>query len=215
MKSRVPGVGPVEVLEQERNDAGAGEPLEERPPRGEQLRRAARGRLPHPEEREQRGLDAPALRLVRHVRRDDLGDPGAGRRRVVGLEQARPRADHLAQRPERDPLAVRGRAALVPPHPLDDAVDVLEELPCEAALADAGLARDRDEPDALLARRRVEQVLEQPQLRVATDERRLEALVTAPPAALGDDAQGQERRDRRHLALEHLLARGLVRDGAA
>ena len=40
-------VRPVEVLEQERHDAAAGEPLEERPPRPEQLGRAAR-RAPPP-----------------------------------------------------------------------------------------------------------------------------------------------------------------------
>ena len=48
----------------------------------------------------------------------------------------------------------------------------------------------------LLAARGVEQVLEQPQLVVAADERRLERLAAVAPAALGDDAQGAPRRDR-------------------
>ena len=46
-------------------------------------------------------------------------------------------------------------------------------------------AGDRDQPDALLARRGVEQVLEQAQLGVTTDERRLEPVAAPEPAALG------------------------------
>ena len=95
-------------------------------------------------------------------RRRDLR---AGRRRVVGLDEVRPAPDHLAEGPEGHALAVRGRAALVPVDALDDAVDVLQELPGEAALADAALAGDRDEPDASLPRGRVEEVLEEPELR--------------------------------------------------
>src|SRR6185312_6091675 len=97
---------------------------------------------------------------------------GPGRLRVVGLEQPGARPDHLAERPERDAFAVGGGAAVVPPDTLDHAVDVLEELPGQPALADPGLASDRDEPGTLLARGRVEQVLEEAELLVATDERR-------------------------------------------
>ncbi len=118
----------------------------------------------------------------------------AGRRRVVGLEQAGPRADHLAERPERDALAVGRGAAVVPPDAFDDAVDVLQELPGQPALADPGLAGDRHEPGALLAGGGVEQVLEQAQLLVATDERRLEPVAPAQALALADDAQRDARR---------------------
>jgi hypothetical protein len=62
----------------------------------------------------------------------------------------------------------------VPEDGVDHAIHVLEELPREAALADAGLAGDRYEPDAAIPGGRVEEVLEQPQLGVAADERRLE-----------------------------------------
>ena len=65
---------------------------------------------------------------------------------VVALGQAGPAADHLAQRPESDPFAIGRAAAAVPVDRLDHAVDVLLELPGEAALADAGRARDRHEP---------------------------------------------------------------------
>ena len=61
---------------------------------------------------------------------------------------------------------------------------------------------------------RVEQVLEQPELVVAADERRLQLVAPAAAAALGDDAQRAPRRHRRCLALEDLLAGGLERDRA-
>ena len=47
------------------------------------------------------------------------------------------RPDHLGERPEGEALAVRGRSSVVPGDLLDDAVDVLLELPGDPALADA------------------------------------------------------------------------------
>ena len=79
--------------------------------------------------------------VVRDVLGDRRRDPLAGRRLVVALGEAGAPADHLAERPERDAVAVGGRAAAVPVDRLDHAVDVLLELPGEAALADAGRAR--------------------------------------------------------------------------
>jgi hypothetical protein len=100
----------------------------------------------------------------------------------------------------------------VPGDALDDAVDVLEELPREPALADPALARDRDEASPSFARGGVEEVLEQSQLGVAADERRIQPLRASAAAALGHDPQGAPRGHRRFLALEQLLARGLERD---
>ena len=74
---------------------------------------------------------------------------------------------------------------------------------------------DGHQPRAPLATGGVEQVLEQPQLVVAADERRLEGLDPAAAAALGDDPQRPPGRDRCGLALEHLLAGRLERDRAA
>ena len=62
---------------------------------------------------------------------------------------------------------------------------------------------------------RGDQVLEQPQLLVPADERRLEQVGAALAAALGDDPQRAPGRDRRLLALERLLARLLEGDGRA
>src|SRR5207247_5971242 len=86
------------------------------------------------------------------------------------------RAGHFAGRAVEDALAVGRRAALVPVDVVDQSVDVLEELPREAALARSRLARDRDEPQASLATSRVEEVLQQAKLLVAPHERRLEAF---------------------------------------
>ena len=90
--------------------------LEERAPGGEQLLGA--GRLgADAEQRQQRGLDPAPLLLVRDVLADGLGDPCPRCRLVVVRGQAGAAADHLAQRPERDPLAVRranGRCATRP-----------------------------------------------------------------------------------------------------
>ena len=73
-------------------------------------------------------------------------------------------------------------------------------------------ADDRDEPRAPLAGRRVEEVLEQTELVVAADERRLERVGPVAAADLGDDAERAPGRDRRGLALEDLLAGGLEGD---
>jgi hypothetical protein len=96
----------------------------------------------------------------------------------------------------------------VPEDRVDDAIDVLEELPGEPALADPGLAGDRDEPDPAVAGRRVEKVLEEAQLGVASDERRLEAVLATAATALGDDADRAPRGDRSGLSLEVLLVDG-------
>ena len=114
--------------------------------------------------------------------------PAPGRLVIVGLDQAGPTADHLAERPERDALAVGRRTALVPPDRLDDTVDVLQEFPGQAALADAGLPVI-DTSRTRARGRRVEEILEQPELGIATDERRLESVAPAEAASLGDDAQ--------------------------
>ena len=182
--------------------------------RPEQLVAAAGRGLAGAQQREHGRHDRGSFRLVGDVRGDHLGDLGAGRLHVVGLEQAGARPDHLAERPERDPFAVGRRAAVVPPDALDHPVDVLQELPGEPALADPGLAGDRDEADAALAGGGVEQVLEQAQLRIAADERRLEPIRAAQALALAHDPQRDPGGDRRLLALEDLVAGRLEGDRA-
>ena len=101
----------------------------------------------------------------------------------------------------------------MPADRLDQAVDVLQELPGEPALADAGRADDRDEAGPPLAGRRVEEVLEQAQLVVAADERRLERLASgsAPPRS-ATTRSARHAGTGRALPLSDLLAGRLEGD---
>ena len=205
-------IGPLEVLEEEDRQALVGDALEERPPRREQLLALAGAALLDAEQLEKTRLDPASLLRVGDVLGDGGGDPLARRRRVVGLGQPGPLPDHLAERPERDALAVGGRASLVPVDVLDDAVDVLVELPAQAGLADPGHPDERHQPGSALARGRVQQLLEDPHLGVASNERRLERLAAVRAAPHRDDAIRAPRADRQLLPLEHLLAGGLEGD---
>ena len=191
MKSSRPGSAQWRSSNTRTTGAVGGDPLEERPPGREQLVAAAGRRVADAEQGQQRRLDPAPLGLVGHVARDASRATFA---RVVAsssrLEQAGPAADHLAERPERDALAVGGRAALVP-------LDAARRAPsryfwnsqASRLLPMPAWPGDRDEARPALARRGVEQVLEQAQLLVAADERRLEAL-----------ARGRGRRARRRPA---------------
>ena len=205
MKSSVPGIGPVQVLEHQDDRAGRGEPLEQDTPAREQLVRGDGG-IPHAQQGEDRGLDPGALLVIGDVPLEHLADLGPRLALVGGLREAASGPDHLAQGPERHAAAVRRGAAVVPPDGVHHAVEVLLELPRQAALAHAGRARDRDEAGSTLAGRRMEEVLEHPDLLVATHERGLEELRATPASALGDDPQRPPRGDWMLLALEHVLA---------
>ena len=100
----------------------------------------------------------------------------------------------------------------MPEDGVDHAVDVFQELPGKPALADAGLPGDRHESNASVAGRGVEQVLEEPQLGVAADERGLEAVLATAATALGHDPNGSPCRNWCGLALEVLLVDRLERD---
>ena len=178
----------------------------------EQLLPAA-GRGVADSEQEQEGRPDPTLLgWIRDVDFERLGDPGPGRPFVVRLAELGAPPDDLAEGPERDALAVGGRTAGMPADRLLQAVHVLVELPGEPALADPGLAGDRDEARLPFAGCGVIGVLHQAQLGVAADEGRLEALGPAGAAPFGDDPQGSPGWDRRGLALQQLIARGLEQD---
>ncbi len=206
-------VGVVMVLEDHDHGRARREAFEERPPGGEQLVRP--DPRPDAEESQQRRLDPAPLVGVGDVRRQRLADLRPRRRLVVGLHQAAATADHLAQGPERDPFAVGGGSAVVPPDVLDKAVEVLRELPGQAGLADAGRSEDRDQAGPLLPAGGVEQLLEQAQLVGPTDEGCFQGLAPVASPALRHDAQRPPGGDRNSLALERLLAGRLERDRAA
>ena len=137
------------------------------------------------------------------------------RRALLGLvlRDPRPHPHHLGQRPEGDALAVGEAAAAVPPDDVGEAVDVLLELPREPRLADAGDADDRGERRPPVVARGVEEVLDEAELAVAPDERRLERARPSLAAAIGDDTERAPEMGGFGLALELVLAGVLVGDG--
>src|SRR5439155_25746898 len=120
----------------------------------------------------------PALRVQPLPRR--LGPT------VPAAASAKP--NHVDERPVRADLTVGEAATAVPVHEVDDPVEVLVELPRQPGIADPGDAGDRDQVRAALVRAAVEEVLDQLQLAVAADERRLEAGRLERAAAAGDHA---------------------------
>jgi hypothetical protein len=94
----------------------------------------------------------------------------------------------------------------VPEHALHDAVEVLLELPEDAALADAGNPGEGHQAGLAVPRRGMEEVLQQLQVLVATDEGRLEHRPTTPATAAGDHAHRLPDLDRALLALQLALA---------
>ena len=205
-------VGPLQVLEHQERRALSSDVLEERAPCGEELL-GGRGRGPDAKERQQGAADPRPFRAIGHEALDRLGDARPRPGFVVVFEQAAASADHLAEGPEGDTRAVRGRSPVVPPDRLDQAVEVLLQLPRQPALADAALPADRDHAHTTFAAGVVEQLLEQPELGIATDERWLQPIVAPAATALGNDPQGPPQSHRRSLALECVLARWLEGDG--
>ena len=152
-----------------------GEALEEEPPGGEQVLAVGRRPLRQPEQLGEPRLDQRPLLGVGDVLLDRRPQLRQCRLRRLLLDDPRPHPHHLRQRPVGDAFAVGEAAAAVPPDVVGEPVDVLLELPGEARLADPGDADDRDELGLALLGGRVEQLLDQAQLAVAADERRLEA----------------------------------------
>ena len=208
------GVGPVQVLEDQHGRATVGHPLDVPAPRTEQLFTVAhRGRGEAQQVAQPRFHPAPLV-LVGNKVRERSREPGPRGVRVVAVHDLGASANHLRERVERDAFAVRRAAALVPVHVLGQPVHVLLQLPHQAGLADPGDTGHVDEPGPWLAPGGQQQLLDQPQVLVPADERRLRRLATQGAAALGDDAHGPPRRHRVRLALERQPLDGLERDGA-
>ena len=71
---------------------------------------------------------------------------------------------------------------------------------------------DGDEARALVVRGRVEEILDEPELAVASDERRLETDRTSLASSRADDPRGSPELDRLCLPLQLVRARVLVGD---
>ena len=207
-----PGVRPLHVLEDEDDRVALGQPLEEDPPGREEVLLVAGSSLLEPEQVSEARLDPVLLVRIRDVLLDRGPELSSGRRRLLVLDDVAAHPHHLRERPVGDALPVGEAATAVPPGVVGQPVDVLEELPGQARLADAGDARDRDELRLLLVRGAVEQLLDQAQLAVAADEGRLETRRLQRPGASRRHSQGVEQDDRLGLALQLVGAHILVGD---
>ncbi len=132
-------IGPVQILDDEHRRIPLGDRLEERAPRGERLCALDARRRLEADERQQALLEPRPLVTVGEHRSELV--PGDLRR--VALEDARMRLHDLAERPERDSVAVREAASLPPADELGATVHVREELGDLARLADPRLSRRR------------------------------------------------------------------------
>ena len=128
------------------------------------------------------------------------------------LGDAAAHAHHLGQRPVGDAFAVGEAAAAVPEDVRREAVDVLLELPGEPRLADAGDAAHEHELRAPLLGAGMEELLHEPKLAVAADERRLQPRRAQRTAGPGHDPQRPPQLHRLGLALELVHAGVLVGD---
>ena len=164
-------VRPLDVLEHEHDRPLLGKRLEEAPPGGERFLLRARcpvARVTH-EGMEMR--EHPVHVLVEQL----LERPRQLRLHLgiaVGLEDAGLRLHHLRERPVADTLAVRQRPALAPVRQMSAALDRLEQLADESALADPRHAGDRDQFGRTLRAHAVERADELLDLPLASDERR-------------------------------------------
>ena len=103
----------------------------------------------------------------------------------------------------------------MPPDRLDQAIDVLQEFPREAGLADPCRSDDADQAGPALTARGMEQVPELAHLLVTPDERSLEPFGATDPAALGDDPDRTPGGHGRDLALERQIVDGFEHDRLA
>ncbi len=205
-------VRPVQVLEDQHDRPLLGEALEEEPPGREEVLPVGGGSLGQAEQVREPRLEPGPLLLVGDVLLDrgaELCERGLGR---LLLEDPRPHAHHLGERPVRHTLAVGKTTAAVPPEEVGEPVDVLLELPGEARLPETRRADDRDELRLALFRRAVEDLLDEAQLPVAPLERRLEADRLLRAAAGSEHAERAVQRQRFRLALQLVLTCRFVGD---
>jgi hypothetical protein len=202
----------VEILEEQHDRAGLRHPLEEETPRRMEILPVWRNAVGQPEDVLEARLHPLALVRVGHVLLDRRTQLRERLRRRILLRDASAHPHHLGQRPVRDAVPVGEAAAAMPPDVVNQAVDVLLELPREPGLADAGDADHRDEARAPIVRGRVEQILDEPELPAATDERRLEPDRTTLAAPRRDDSRRTPEPDRLRFPFQLVRTRVLVDD---
>ncbi|HEY7451355.1 MAG TPA: hypothetical protein VIA02_02410 [Candidatus Limnocylindria bacterium] len=194
----------MEVLEYEDDRTFGGQLLEERPPSAEQLL-GIRLSAAQAEQGQHGGLDPAAVGLLGNVFGHHGSDTLARGVLAISLCEAGALADHLAEGPEGEALAVRRASAVVEPEILCLGVDVVEELAGQAALPDPRRPDDRHQPCPLFPRRGVVQLLQERQLLGPSDEWCLWALLPPAPANAAGHTDRPPRWDGCALALEELV----------
>ena len=172
------------------------QPLEEEPPGGEEILAIGGRPLGESQQVRQPRLQPRAFARVGDVLLDRSTQFLERRLRRFLLEDAGAHAHHLGQRPIGDAFPVRQTAAAVPPVVLGEPVHVFLELPRKPGLADAGDADERRQLCLSFLARRVEQLFDQPELPVSTDERWLEGRGLLGSAARRGHPQRAVERDR-------------------
>ena len=188
-----------------------GQPGEEHAPAREQLRPRHRA-LGQAEQHAETGRQELAVHGIRHPSLQALVKALCDRGDGCVLGDPEPLANDVRERRVGDPLAVGEAAAAVPQDGLGETVDVLVELPQQARLADPRLAADRHQARGAVFDRAVEEILEQPQIAVATDQRRLQPTLALGTAHARDDTYGPPQVERFGLAFDRVLAGVLVGD---
>jgi hypothetical protein len=163
-------VSPMQILEYQHCGTLLGDVLQEPPPRGERLLAFGLRRGLDPEQGQESLAKPGSLALREHS--VELGDRDVG---CIRLQDAGMSPKDLAERPERDAFAVRPAPSLAPGYERREAVDVAPELCHDSALPQAGLSDDGDELGRVRRERFVKDALEDRQVYLATDERRVVA----------------------------------------
>ena len=200
------GVGPLQVLDDHDDRQVLGQSFEEQTPAREELllrehllsRKSQQLAEAGGDELPVGGVSDPALEAGPQSLGDDL--------LWVLLADLEPCPDHLRQRPVADPLAIGEAAPGVPEHGPSQAVDVLFELPGEARLADAGDPGDEHHARRVALGRGVEELLDEAELPVTSDEGRLDDARALRAGDGGHDPGRLEEPDRLGLSLQLVLA---------
>ncbi len=202
----------MQILEHKDGEVLCSEALEEEAPRRVEIARIRGDALLETDEVREAGFHPPPLL----TRLDEFldGTPQLLTRQLRWLvvENAGTHTHHLAQRPVGDTISVGETAPAMPPDGFRDPVDVLEELPTEARLPDAGKADDREQARRALLAGRVQELLDQSQLPVASDERRFQSGRAERPSGRRNDALRSPQTLRFRLSLELVHPSVLVSD---
>ena len=193
----------MQVLEDHQGRALLGDALEEAAPGPEQLLTVA-GCSVQADQVTQFRLDPATFVGIDHETLEAGRQLGACGLRVVGFRDPCPRAHHLGQGPEGDPIAVGRAPALVPQESLGQSINVLLQFPHNSRLADPRDAADVKQSGAALAAGGVQQLLRQSQVLVTANECRLGCgSATGAPTAFADHPERQPRRHPFRLPLQN------------